>query len=450
MIDRLRYLARPAVEVLPTPSGVQVDWNLPIVLRDGVRLRANVFRPPESETGEGVPVIMSAHPYDKDAIPARTRSGRGLNIQYRLLPQPSTVRFSGWTGWEAPDPAFWVPRGYAVVNVDLRGGGKAEGVGQLFSDQEAQDYYEAIEWAAAQPWSSGRVGLLGVSYLALSQYKVAALRPPHLSVICPWEGFSDAYRDFARPGGILENGFARLWSLVTTRSARIQGRLWRNLVSRPTRDAWYAALAPELERIETPMLVCGSFSDHNLHTRGSFEAFRRVGSAHKWLYTHRDGKWACFYGEDAGRTQLAFFDWTLKGAANGWDATLPVRLAIHQSGVTPAVVHYEPPWPPADLVWTKRRLDLTTRSLREPDTLAAPAAVRLDTRRDQLTLDWVLGQDLDVIGPMALRLYVISRYLAIGLLAALRCRVPRGLGRSDTVSGLGRAVHRDAVGDDDR
>src|SRR5260221_785608 len=59
----------------------------------------------------------------------------------------------------------------------------------------------------------GAVGLLGVSYLAISQWKAAALQPPGLKAICPWEGFTDAYRDLARPGGIREDGFTRLWSL---------------------------------------------------------------------------------------------------------------------------------------------------------------------------------------------------------------------------------------------
>jgi predicted acyl esterase len=182
---------------------------------------------------------------------------------------------SAWTGWEAPDPAFWVPRGYAVVNADLRGGGASEGTAALFSDQEAEDYYELIEWAGGQPWSSGRVGLAGVSYLAISQYKVAALRPPHLAAICPWEGFTDLYRDFARPGGVLESGFSSIWSTLTRKKARVAGNLRRELARRPERDEWYAVLTPRLEQIEVPMLVCGSFSDHSLQTRGSFEAFRR-------------------------------------------------------------------------------------------------------------------------------------------------------------------------------
>lgn len=66
---------------------------------------------------------MSADPYGKDTIPARTRGGRGLNVQFRMLPQPRRIAFSAWTGWEASDPAVSVPRGYAVVNADLRGAG---------------------------------------------------------------------------------------------------------------------------------------------------------------------------------------------------------------------------------------------------------------------------------------------------------------------------------------
>ena len=135
-----------------------------------------------------------------------------MPVQYRMLRQPSRVRFSSLTGWEAPDPVWWAGQGYAVVNCDLRGAGTSGGRGSLLSDQEAEDVYDLIEWAADQPWSSGSVGLLGVSYLAISQWKAAALAPPHLRAICPWEGFTDAYRDLAFPGGIREHGFTRLWS----------------------------------------------------------------------------------------------------------------------------------------------------------------------------------------------------------------------------------------------
>ena len=77
--------------------------------------------------GRAVPGDPGAHPYGKDNLPRRRGRGCWLSIQYRMLRQPSRVRFSAWTGWEAPDPAWWVAQGYAVVNCDLRGAGTSDG-----------------------------------------------------------------------------------------------------------------------------------------------------------------------------------------------------------------------------------------------------------------------------------------------------------------------------------
>jgi predicted acyl esterase len=91
------------------------------------------------------------------------------------------------------------------------------------------------------------MGMNGVSYLAISQYKVAALRPPHLAASCPWEGFSDVYRDFARPAGIREDGFMRVWTAGVKRAARPGEDLRRGqlrpsparwVVGSPTRPTW--------------------------------------------------------------------------------------------------------------------------------------------------------------------------------------------------------------------
>lgn len=209
-LRRLPGLLRPPVSVYePAAGSVSVLRDVPVVVRDGAALRVNVVLP---AAGGRFPVLMSAHPYGKDNLPARRGRGWRVSVQYRMLRQTGPVRFSALTGWEAPDPAWWASQGYAVVNCDLRGAGTSEGSASLLSDQEGEDVYDLIEWAAAQPWSTGAVGLLGVSYLAISQWKAAALRPPGLKAICPWEGFTDAYRDLAYPGGIAEVGFTRLWS----------------------------------------------------------------------------------------------------------------------------------------------------------------------------------------------------------------------------------------------
>lgn len=218
----LRRLLRPPVTITDPPAGATADWDVAVPMRDGIRLRANVFRP---ATGGPWPVILCAHPYGKDDIPLRHRTRRGryrATVQYRLM-RTAPVTHSAWTSWESPDPGYWVGRGYAVVNADLRGWWRSEGEPTVLSAQEADDVHDLIEWAGTQPWSTGRVGMSGVSYLAITQWAGASTRPPHLAAICPWEGFTDLYRDFARPGGILETGFFRVWSTVTER--RSKGRV---------------------------------------------------------------------------------------------------------------------------------------------------------------------------------------------------------------------------------
>ena len=439
----------PNVKVAAVPAGVHVDWNVPVTVRDGTVLRVNVFRP---EGPGSFPVLMSAHPYGKDKIPAKTRSGRGAPLQSRLLPQPHPVNISAYTSWEAPDPAVWVREGYAVVNADLRGGGTSEGVGDLFSDEEAQDYYDLIEWAGTQAWSSGRVGLDGVSYLAISQYKVAALQPPHLFAVCPWEGLSDVYRDFARPGGVLENGFSKLWSWLTGKEARIRTSLYEAILEHPERDTWYEARTPRLEEIQVPVLVCASFSDHLLHTRGSFEVFRRAGSRQKWLYTHRDGKWCAYYSEDATQTRIRFFDHFLKGLENGWDRQPAVRLAITEAGPDPVTVLHEDAWPPRDVEWKMLSLEAETQTMRL-DQASPPAVTKISLPAGRLSFLWTVPEDMDVIGQMALYLHLEVQGTADALIFAGLRKLRNGreitfegsYGFSgDMVSkGWQRAAHRD-------
>jgi putative CocE/NonD family hydrolase len=173
LVERLRGFVRPRVTVRPAPQAeIVFERDVPVTVRDGTVLRVNVFRPP----GDGPhPALMCAHPYGKDKLPTPTRGGGFRpSIQYRIFRMPEPVSFSAWTSWEAPDPAHWVPRGYALVNCDLRGAGTSGGTGDLLSPAESDDYHDLIEWAAAQPWCSGKVGLNGVSYLALSQYGAAA------------------------------------------------------------------------------------------------------------------------------------------------------------------------------------------------------------------------------------------------------------------------------------
>jgi predicted acyl esterase len=382
-------------------------------MHDGVVLRLNVYRP----QGEGpFPVILSAHPYGKDRLPKKKRRGWSLNVQYRIMNQPEPVRISDRTSWEAPDPVWWTAQGYAVINADTRGGGHSGGTGDLFSDQEAHDIHELIEWAGSQPWSNGNVGMLGVSYLAISQYKVAASHPPSLKAICPWEGFTDAYRDFFTPGGVVENGFARVWLFLTKRAARVATDLARERRSHPLRDAWWDAITPDLAQITVPMLVCTSFSDDNLHSVGSMRAFQRVASAERFAYAHRGPKWATFYGEDARAAQLAFFDRHLRG--RDIPAPPPMRLEVRDARDHVVEVRSENEWPLARTRWTTLGLandgelrpgmpDAEGRGDRPDDGGRSRAgSVSFDLRRGAAVFRYRFTEDTELSGPMTLRLWV--------------------------------------------
>src|SRR5229473_7863680 len=310
-------------------SDVMLERDVRVPMSDGVQLMANVFYsfPPRRS-----PVLMSVTPYGKDTLPDR----RGM-----LLMRLAGTRFghldcSAWTGFEAPDPLFWVRAGYAVVQADVRGMHKSGGSASVLSDRDAADYYELIEWAASQSWSTGAVGLLGVSYLAMSQWRVAVLRPPALKAICPWEGVTDLLRELAYQDGVPETGFVRIWwkrRIVSGRNRQfpVAEDFLTDIALHPLDDTYWAGKRPELERIDVPALVCASWSDHGLHTRGSLEGFERIASAQKWLYTHGGRKWERFYAPEARDVQRRFFDHFLTGEPNRWEATPRVRLAVRRS-----------------------------------------------------------------------------------------------------------------------
>ncbi|MFE2527657.1 CocE/NonD family hydrolase [Streptomyces sp. NPDC059382] len=397
---RVRGLLRPPVTVhRPAPGTVVIDHDQAVVTRDGTVLRVNVHRPPGSGP---FPVILAAHPYGKDNLPSTTRTGRWkVSFQYWLLRQTAPVRFSSLTGWEAPDPAWWTGHGYAVVNCDLRGAGTSDGTGALLSAQEGEDVHDLVEWAGAQPWSTGSVGMLGVSYLAVSQWRAAATRPPSLKAIAPWEGFTDAYRDLPRPGGVAEVGFLTLWSLGLRRT-RQQYSLKKESARHPVIDDWWRSLDPDLARIEVPALICGSFSDNNLHSRGSIAGFEGIGSAERHLYTHRSGKWATFYGDEARAAQLRFFDRHLRGRRDA--PPLPrVRLEVRDRGDRVVEVREESQWPLARTRWTPRHL--TAGGLADGVPTRA-GSLTFDIRRGGARFGWTLTEDVELTGPMALRLYV--------------------------------------------
>ena len=152
-------------------AGMVIERDVPVPAEDGVVLRADVFRP----SGPGrYPVLLSYGPYAKGLA---FQDGYADQWQLMVSQHPEVARGSSGAqqNWEVVDPEKWVPDGYACVRVDSRGAGRSPGVLEPFSPRETRDLYECIEWAAGQPWSTGKIGLTGISYYAMNQWHVAAL-----------------------------------------------------------------------------------------------------------------------------------------------------------------------------------------------------------------------------------------------------------------------------------
>lgn len=384
-----------------------VDRDVAVITRDGTRLSANVFRP----KAEGkYPVVMAFTAYHKDETPNQypdylRRHGDGI---YDM----GTIRVSKWTPWEAPDPAWWVSQGYAVVLVDSRGYGKSEGTAGVLSIQDRYDFHDAISWAGEQAWSNGNVGLTGVSYLAIAQWIAGADAPPALKAIMPWEGQSDNYREVLFHGGIPETAFTNFWlTRVRSKANRTSlppHRIMRFAGTRPMLMKRVSARAApsgiDLEKITVPTLICASWSDHGMHTRGSFEGFKQISSEQKWLYTHGQPKWDVYYSDEARAVQTAFFDHFLKGEDNGFAEQSPVRLEVRDTRETYSV-RYEENWPLDNTVPTPLYLDASDRSL-VASVPGTASKIGYDALTGSSVFRLVFDEAIELTGNMKLKLWV--------------------------------------------
>jgi uncharacterized protein len=397
--------------------------DIAVPMRDGTRLMANVFRPAGAAR---VPVIMSVTPYGKDKLPDRL----GMFFMRLAGVRFGAIKVSRYTGFEAPDPLYWAQHGYAVLLADIRGMHKSEGRAGVLTAQDAEDYYDLIEWTAAQPWCDGGVALSGVSYLAMSQWGVAALKPPHLKAIIPWEGVSDLYREFAFHGGIPETGFIPIWWKNRMERGRnkefpFAEDFLTEIENHPQADAYWAEKQTPLEAIEVPALVCASWSDQGLHTRGSFEGFARIGSPLKWLYTHGRKKWETYYDEDALTTQKRFLDHFLKSADNGWRETPRIRIEV-RSAYYQHRLRDEAQWPLAETRLAPLYLDAASGALR-PSALATEVLADYASASGRAVFSLTFAEAVEFSGETKLRLWVsTSEGDDLDLFVVLRKFNPRG------------------------
>ncbi len=397
---------------------VRIDHLAKLIhlMPDGVRLACNIFRP--DKPGR-FPVVVSMTPYGKDQTPPAFKPD-GSPIPSAYTPFVYRVHSHGadlghmkismLTPWEGPDPAFWVPNDYAVMIVDQRGGFKSEGKPPS-PVQGGDDLFNLIEWAATREWSNGSVGTIGVSALANNQYYAASHEPapPHLKAIIPWESQSDRYRDAMFWGGIPETNFTRSLGPFKATLQKLPpdqaAKAWVADMD-PTANQKMLQAAPVLERITIPTLICASWSDKGLHTRGTFEVYRKISSKDKWLYTHGGRKWERFYSEDGLNYQKKFFDHYLKGMENGWQNTPRVRLEIRETR-DEYTVRPEKEFPLARTQYKKLYLDARESSL-SLQSVKEGKAVYHSTQGGDASFGITFDEDTELTGYMKIKLWVAA------------------------------------------
>jgi predicted acyl esterase len=402
-------------QIVPIPAGILAEKDVMVTMRDGVRLANNVFRP--DKPGK-FPVILAMTPYGKDQTPPMYKADGSflpgsyspfVDRVYSLGADAGHMKISVLTPWEGPDPAFWVPNGYVVIIVDRRGGFKSQGKTPTAAEQ-GDDTSQVVEWAATQEWSNGNVGMVGVSALASNQYYTASHQPPapHLKAIIPWEGQMDTYRDSAFWGGIPETNFLQREVKPTLKNmpADQAAKVWAAAID-PIRNQNMMLNAAKIELIKVPALICASWSDKGLHTRGTFEVFRRIGSGDKWLYTHGGRKWERFYSEDGLAYQKRFFDYYLKGLKNGWQDTPQVRLEVRDT-LDEYAVRFEKEFPLARTQYTKLYLDAQGGSL-SPKSVKQGKVVYNATQGGDASFGLTFDKDTELTGYMKVKLWVSAR-----------------------------------------
>ncbi|MEL6365540.1 MAG: CocE/NonD family hydrolase [Pseudomonadota bacterium] len=417
-------LFRPQCELVDPHPDVEGLYGVDIPMRDGFALTANIYRSrARTAAGEPSPVVMCAHPYDNRLTPAQKKTPlRGPPQQYRLIPQAGGVpRFSTLTSWESPDPNFWVRAGYTVVNVNLPGFADSGGPASIFSAHQGACFREAIAWAGAQNWSTGAVGLNGVSFLCISQYLAAATpdgeeTPEALKCIVPWEGVSNLYHDLACRGGVADIGFLNFWWHTEVKEPlntpleqylEIEEAIPPEVLDlHPLYDDYWRAKAPPLQNIRVPMLICASFSDHELHTTGTFRAFEQASSSEKWLYTHRGGKWSEYYSTDALSLQKDFMDRYLKGVSNRFDKLPPVRLEVRSARDEVKEVRWEKEWPLANTRYVTLYLQ---KGKLVPEIPQKPGEIEFDSRTGRAAFEYLFEADMELSGYMKLKLWAEAR-----------------------------------------
>lgn len=373
---------------MPLPCDLVWERDIPVKLRDGVTIYTDVIRPAIPSTD--LPAIISWSPYGKK-IPT---------------PPPTIVpraNFTGLAKFEGADAGFFACKGYAIVNPDARGAFASEGSIHFWGSVDGNDGYDVVEWVAAQSWSNGKVATYGSSWLAISQWFIAAAKPPHLAAIVPWNGFSDVYRDHIALGGIPDPAFSAVAETGLTGKGQSE-RIATMIQQAPLMNAYWEDKSAKLEQVTVPAYVVAD-GVTSLHPTGTLEGFRRIASADKWLRINNTNEWYDQYLPANESDLLRFFDKYLKGANNGWETTPRVRVSVIDAGGTDLENKPFSAWPIPQTQYRKLYLDGANAGL-SSTAPAAGSTVSYDAKTGQTTFTHTFAQDTQIIGYLKLRLFV--------------------------------------------
>ena len=337
----------------PPTNEVFIENRVPIRMRDGVTLYADVYRP--SEPGK-YPVIVGRTPYgtERHATPV---------YQY-----PHAYKA----------PLFFSRRGYVFVYQDIRGRYESDGKWEPFRN-DIDDGYDTIEWAAQQPWSNGKVGMQGVSYEGTAQWRAAMARPPHLVTITPVVASTSPYHDWVTSNGAWRLDFNVVWGAIRMESRITQntgpneeeggpenislrnilwhlplndmqklvgrnGQFYKDWIAHPDYDEYWKKISAEevFDQIGIPVLNIGGWFDlflqgtlhgySGMHTKGNTPAAREGARLFIGPWGHWPGRkiGSVDFGDaalvDLNVLVLQWFDHALKGIDNDLARRSPVHI----------------------------------------------------------------------------------------------------------------------------
>ncbi|MFM0212232.1 CocE/NonD family hydrolase [Paraburkholderia sediminicola] len=418
----------------------QPDVMVP--MSDGVDVAVRIYRP----DGPGpFPTLFAASPYryDNDDLP------------------PSMVFF-----WFETGPIhFYVQQGYAYVHLDVRGTGKSGGEFGYFDRRERRDLYEVIEWIAAQPWSNGKVGGIGQSYYAASQWAMASERPPHLACVAPFDGHFDLYRGWNYQGGMRSNYISGWWN----NSVRIANKFPANgseprdipvdmpaiTLQHPTFDAYWEErdFSDKLREVDIPVYSIGTWIKRERHLGGNLRAYQLVSGPKKLkVFDHVSGAEALKVFETVAfhsEVMLPFYDHWLKGLPTGYTDRPDVECALVGANRT----YQTTTWPPTEVSYLPLYLaggpTGSVTSLNDGALAAEPLEEAQSTTYSYPGANWVFGPvvmtrqgpdtvqavltftsapleaDVDVVGPIELEIHVSSTRTDMNVVSRLAEQLPQ-------------------------